>query len=92
MYNVLTEQLDQGDGLDEKEWSSHLTDAGIEIAEMIDALRIVDWRENRDVEKQMRNEVEDFLLRLRKEHGLTLDFDTIDRVLDDVIRIARSRR
>lgn len=63
-----------------------LADAGIRIEEIIDDLKVVDWKQKPDVEKKMRNEVEDYLY-------FELDFplDAIPKVLDRVIQVARSR-
>jgi type I restriction enzyme R subunit len=71
-----------GSDLDREE----LAEAGIEIEEIIKELKVVDWKRNPDVEKKMRNEIEDYLY---FELGFSLH--AIEPILDDVIRIARSR-
>jgi type I restriction enzyme R subunit len=69
-----------------------LAEAGIHIDEIIKDLKIVDWRKNPDVEKDMRNEVEDYLLEMSEATGAELSFDEIDLILDQAIQIARSHR
>ncbi|NBC17504.1 MAG: HsdR family type I site-specific deoxyribonuclease [Bacteroidetes bacterium] len=92
-YNVLTEELSSetaGDGAALA--PAPLAQAALQIDTIIDELKIVDWQRNPDVEKQMRGDVEDFLI----ESGLVdIDepggFDTIDRILDQALRIAKSQ-
>jgi type I restriction enzyme R subunit len=63
-----------------------LANAGIRIEEIIDKHKVVDWTRNPDVEKRMRNEVEDYLY-----FELGFPLDSIQEVLDRVIQVARSR-
>lgn len=63
-----------------------LADAGIRIEEIVDDLKVVDWKQKPDVEKKMRNEVEDFLYL-----DLGFPLDAVQEVLDRVIQVARSR-
>jgi hypothetical protein len=44
-----------------------------------------------DVQNQMKIAIEDELFALKKAQGLDFRYDTIDRVLDRVIDIARRR-
>jgi type I restriction enzyme R subunit len=86
-YGVLDERVEEDSGPDLPDLSREaLADAGIDIEEIIDDLKVVDWKQNPDIEKKMRNEVEDYLY-------FELDFplDAIPEVLDYVIQIARSR-
>ena len=68
-----------------------LAQAGLDIEKIINDLEIVDWQYQPDIEKQMHNAVEDRLLMVRDARGLELTFDEIDLVLDQALRIARSR-
>lgn len=76
-------------------WSSeHLAEAGLAMDGIIEAHKKVDWKRDPDVEKRMRDELEDYLL---FASGL-VDMNapdwqsTVDRILDDAIRIAISQR
>ena len=68
-----------------------LAEAGMRMREIIDELKIVDWKANPDVEKAMRNEIEDYLLKLGPALGVDLEFDAIDLILDQAVRIAKTR-
>ena len=59
--------------------------------DIIQAKRKVDWADDVDVQNQMKIAIEDELFAFKQAHGLKLDFDTIDRLLDRVIDVARRR-
>ena len=90
-FNVLSTVLeDEGDGAAvDKE---HLAQAALEIDARVDALKIVDWQRNPDIEKSMRSDVEDFLI---ESNLVDVDvpggFDQIDSILDGAMRIAKSQ-
>lgn len=59
--------------------------------DIIRAKRKVDWVDDVDVQNQMKIAIEDELFAFKKARGLALEFDTIDRLLDLVIDVARRR-
>lgn len=61
------------------------------VDDIIEAKRKVDWAGDVDVQNQMKIAIEDGLFAFKKAHGLNLDFDTIDRLLDRIIDVARRR-
>lgn len=66
-------------------------DAGLKIDEIIQRIRIVNWTDNRDVQNQMKNEIEDYLHDLKDARGFDLSFEDIDRILELCLDIARVR-
>lgn len=63
----------------------------IRIEDIIQAKRKVDWADDMDVQNKMRIAIEEELFALKDRHGIELDFDTIDRLLDRIIDVARRR-
>jgi hypothetical protein len=63
----------------------------VKIDDIILAKRKVDWAEEVDVQNQMKIAIEDELFALKKSQGINIDFDTIDRLLDRTIDIAKRR-
>lgn len=61
------------------------------VDDVIQAKRKVDWADDVDVQNQMKIAIEDELFTFKRAHGLELDFDTIDRLLDRIIDVARRR-
>lgn len=64
--------------------------AGIELADIIKRLTIRDWKRNDDVQKQMKNEVEDYLLLKRKDFGMEISFAQLDVILEETLKVARN--
>lgn len=72
------------------ELDSKLAQAGIDLSEIIQRLVIRDWKRNDDVQKQMKNDIEDYLLDQRKDFGVELSFTQLDIILDEVLKVARN--
>ncbi|HET6245887.1 MAG: type I restriction endonuclease subunit R [Bacteroidetes bacterium] len=68
-----------------------LAKMGVEITEIIQRLTIRDWKRNDDVQKQMKNDLEDYLLAKRKELGVEISFSQIDAILDEVLKVAKHK-
>lgn len=67
-----------------------LAQAGVDLSELIQRLVIRDWKRNDDIQKQMKNDVEDYLLDHRKDYGVELSFTQLDIILEEVIKVARN--
>jgi type I restriction enzyme R subunit len=63
----------------------------IAIDEIVQRNRIVNWTNNVDVQNRMMGEIEDYLFDRKEHHGIDLTFEDIDRVLEMVLDIARTR-
>jgi type I restriction enzyme R subunit len=69
-------------------------DAAILAAQADDIIRSrrkVDWVDDVDVQNQMKTAIEDELFEFKRTHKIGLDFQTIDRLLDRTIDVARRR-
>ena len=67
-----------------------LANAGIDLSNILQRLVIRDWKRNEDIQKQMKNDVEDYLLEKRKDFGVELSFTQLDLILDKVLMVARN--
>ncbi|MEX1002934.1 MAG: type I restriction endonuclease subunit R [Crocinitomicaceae bacterium] len=72
------------------EVNDQLAQAGLDLSDIIQRLVIRDWKKNDDVQKQMKNDVEDYLLDKRKDFGVELSFTQLDKILDEVLKVARN--
>jgi len=63
----------------------------VKIDDIIRTKRKVDWAEDLDVQNQMKIAIEDELFMLKNTQGINIDFDTIDRILDRTIDVAKRR-
>lgn len=67
------------------------TAASLAIDEIIQQNRIVNWTNNTDVQNRMMGAIEDYLFDLQDQRGIALSFADIDRILEMVLDIARTR-
>jgi len=65
------------------------TDVGIKIDDIIFNKKIVDWTKNPDIQKEMLNEIEDYLYSLKGRCNIDLSFDDIDTILEKTMPIAQ---
>ncbi|MBF0105768.1 MAG: type I restriction endonuclease subunit R [Deltaproteobacteria bacterium] len=89
-YGVLLEVFSKyaKEGLDMKNTSA---DAGLKLDEIVNEHRIVNWVNNVDIQNRMKGAIEDYLFELKKEQGIDLTFEDIDRILELCLDIARVR-
>jgi type I restriction enzyme R subunit len=87
-YDVVQDQTSKVGKVAEQEVAAY---AAIAIDDVIRDKRKVDWTEDADVQNQMKTAIEDELFKLKDEHKLDLDFDTIDHILDRCLDIAKRR-
>lgn len=67
-----------------------LAQAGIDIANIVGGLVIRDWKRNLDVQREMENQIEDYLMAHRKDLGVELSFDDIDEILAKCLKVAKN--
>lgn len=70
--------------------NAQLAKAGIELTEIVQQMIIRDWKRNEDVQKQMKNELEDYLLQNRNSWGVEITYAQVDVILEEVLKVARS--
>lgn len=90
-YGIIKEVLSQEFSDSKLEITNEkLAQTGIELSEIIQQLVIRDWTKNEDIQKQMKNALEDYLLDHRKEFGVELSFTQLDLILDNVMGVAKN--
>ncbi len=90
-YGVVERALDgkSGDGFDPVRVGA---ETAVKIEEALENQRIVNWINNADRKNLMRQDIEDILYELRDEHGVGLDYDTIDDIMEQCLDIYKVRR
>ena len=72
-----------------------LKKTGVEIALMIEEIikrnKVVDWLKNLDQQNRIRNEIDDYLYQVREKQQVALDFDQMDKILEESLEIAKKR-
>lgn len=89
-YGILKEALSKNKSIDPANSAINnlLAQAGIDLNALLQHLVIRDWKRNEDVKKQMKNDVEDYLLGKLKELKIEISFSDLDIILEDVLKVA----
>jgi len=66
-------------------------DMAIEIEAIIERRKIRDWVTNRDIQKAMMNDIEDYLYAIKAQYDLPLTEVEMDLVLEQVLEVAKQR-
>jgi type I restriction enzyme R subunit len=72
-----------------KQLAQQIAQAGLEIAAIVERLTIRDWKRNIDVQRNMEDDIEDYLIDHRKAMGIELTFDEIDEILSKCLKVAK---
>lgn len=67
-----------------------VAEAGLEIEKIVQNLIITDWKKNVDIQNEMENEIEDYLISKRTQLGIEISFDEIDAILIKCLRVAKN--
>lgn len=63
----------------------------IKTEEVIERRKVRDWQHNLDVQNAIMNELEDYLIQQADKYKIKLSFDDIDKLLEDILQIAKRR-
>ena len=89
-FGALKEIIENKTSIDnDDELNNRIAKAGIDISKIIESLTIRDWKRNIDIQKQMENDIEDYLIENRKDIGVEISFDEIDEILSKCLKIAK---
>lgn len=67
-------------------------DIAIEVSKIVQSHRKIGWQNDRDIENQIRNDIDDFLFEeLRGRRKNSIDPEVMDTIVDDVLASARVR-
>ena len=68
-----------------------MADIAIEITGIVEKNDTVDWQNNQMIHNKIAQEIDDLFYAYEKERGLKVDFDTIDKIIENVITVALRR-
>lgn len=92
-YDIMKESsevygTDMPDGNADKDQIAELS---ILIENIVAKYTKVDWHDNTDVHNRIKQEVDDLLFDFSKENNIELDFEQIDKILNEIIEVALKR-
>lgn len=88
-YGVITAILD--DEVDINDNLDIISDISLEVTEIIKKHDTVDWQTNKEIHNRIAQDIDDMFYRLENESGFEIDFDTIDKIIENVITVALRR-
>ena len=89
IYGVITAILD--DEIDINGNIDIISDISLEVTTIIQNHDMVDWQTNKEIHNKIAQDIDDMFYRLEKENGFLIDFDTIDKIIENVITVALRR-
>ena len=88
-YGVITAILD--DEININENVDIISDISLEVTAIIQKHDTVDWQTNKEIHNKIAQDIDDLFYRLEKENGFVIDFDIIDKIIENVITVALRR-
>ncbi len=88
-YGVITAILD--DEIDINGNIDVISDISLEVTSIIQNHDTVDWQTNKEIHNKIAQDIDDMFYRLEKENGFIIDFDIIDKIIENVITVALRR-
>lgn len=88
-YGVITAILD--DEIDINGNIDIITDISLEVTSIIQKHDTVDWQTNKEIHNKIAQDIDDMFYRLEKENDFVIDFDTIDKIIENIITVALRR-
>lgn len=90
-FGVIRKALEGKERSDDIQIRDVAATIAIEIETIISRRRRVDWVKDKDVQNQMKNDIEDYLLDNAEDLGVFIDYEEVDLILEGVLNIARVR-
>lgn len=82
---ILVDEIDINTNID------IVSDISLEITAIIQNHDTVDWQTNKEIHNKIAQDIDDMFYKLEKEDGFVIDFDTIDKIIENVITVALRR-
>nr|WP_017552741.1 type I restriction endonuclease subunit R [Heyndrickxia coagulans] len=68
-----------------------LGDLALKIDEIIQEHQKVDWHDNVEIHNRIAQELDDLLFDFKEKHNIDIDFDTIDKIIEQIKTVALRR-
>ncbi len=88
-YGVITAILD--DVMDINSNIGLISDISLRVTEIVNEHNMVDWQTSKDIHNKIAQDIDDMFYEIEKEKGIKIDFDSIDKIIENVITVALRR-
>lgn len=82
---ILDDEVDLGSNIDT------ISNISLEVTAIVQKHDTVDWQTNKAIHNKIAQDIDDMFYWLEKEQGFVVDFDTIDKIIENVITVALRR-
>lgn len=89
-YGVVNEAINRSKNMLEDP-KAIAAQAALQIDDIIQQNRVVDWTSNIDAQNRIRNEIDDFLYALKEQEEIDFSFDDMDLIVESSLDIAKAR-
>ena len=91
-YGVISAVFDDASEVKEADISYESTaQIAKDMTKIIEEHSQVDWSQNKTIHDRISQDIDDYFYEYGKEHGVTFDFDTVDKVIENVKTVAVRR-
>lgn len=87
-YGVILAILDDTKIVLDNNLIAHIS---IEITRIVEEHDTVDWQTNKDIHNKIAQDIDDMFFELEKKQGIKLDFDIIDKIIENIITVSLRR-
>ena len=88
-YGVISALLD--DVVDINQNIDIISDLSIDITKIVQENDMVDWQSNTTIHNKIAQAIDDLFYEYEKERNFKIDFDTVDKIIENVITVALRR-
>ena len=68
-----------------------MTELAIQIEQTIESHKVTDWTTNLDVQKRIKQHLDEMLYELERRHNLALTVEELDMLIEQVLEVAKAR-
>lgn len=68
-----------------------MTELAIQIEQTIESHKVTDWTTNLDVQKRIKQHLDEMLYELERRHNLTYTVEELDMLIEQVLEVAKAR-
>ena len=87
-FGILRREISGKNNLSKQD-ADKLAKMSIKISEIIKEHCVVDWFKNMDIQNRIKNKIEDYLYEQKDSVGIAIDFDSMDRIMEETIKTAK---
>lgn len=91
-YYGIVHSFFKDNGAATSKYEDLLTNASLQIEEIINARKVVNWENNQDIQKKMVLNIGDYIYdEIGEEVGIKINFSDIDEIAENIVSVAKAR-